>query len=267
VTGINEKDPKYRGVMWNSSCVMDRKGQLVGRHRKLTPVLQELFYEKKGDIDDVRVFDLDVGAIGIGICAENWNPIYPSILGRLGEEIHCSLWMSPGANPNIASKPALSDLKEIVRHTAAAQAIQGTCFVICSVQVSSKKPDPAAASLIHYETGGSCIISPRGTVMVEAEDHKEQVVMADIDLAEIGIQKIEFDQFGKDARDDLFRIVLKSGPTPPTPIVDRSERYVHVSIPELQESTDIRNLREELKRAKEEIAKLSEELARQKRTS
>ena len=103
--------------------------------------------------------------------------------------------------------------------------------------------------------------------MVEAEDHKEEVVTADIDLAEIGIQKIEFDQFGKDARDDLFRIVVKSGPTPPEPIVDRSERYVHVSISEPRETTEIRNLRRKLESAKEETVKLREELARLKKMS
>ena len=91
VTGVVEKSTEQKGTIYNSSVVIGPDGQLIGRHRKTTPVNAEKNYFSLGGKEDVRVFPTTVGNLGVSICYENRNPLYEYALGKAGEHIHCAL--------------------------------------------------------------------------------------------------------------------------------------------------------------------------------
>ena len=74
------------GGVYNSSYILDRDGNEVGRFHKVNLTRSEI---ENGIIhgDDFPVFDLDFGRIGIMICFDNYFPESARILGNRGAEL------------------------------------------------------------------------------------------------------------------------------------------------------------------------------------
>ena len=64
-------------------------------------------------------------------------------------------------------------------------------------------------------TGGSCSISPLGEILAGPARDGEEILFADIDLAEIARVKFDFDVAGHYARPDVFRLIVDEAPKPP----------------------------------------------------
>ncbi len=124
VLGFIELDPEFPEVVYDSSCVIDADGTYVGTHRKIAPFGAEKVIFKEGDARDIRLFDTEVGRLGIGLCFENLNPLYRRALTLLGEEIHCSLWVTA------------EDTKNVVESSARVTAVEGGVSVALASQVT-----------------------------------------------------------------------------------------------------------------------------------
>ena len=74
------------GKMYNTSYILDRNGNEVGRHRKVHLTYGE---QKKGLVNgnDFLVFNLDFGRVGIMICWDNYFPESARCLGNRGAEL------------------------------------------------------------------------------------------------------------------------------------------------------------------------------------
>lgn len=74
------------GKVRNSSYILDRNGEMVGRYCKCNLTASE---QKKGLVPgtDYPVFDLDFGRIGILICFDNYFPEAAASLGNQGAEL------------------------------------------------------------------------------------------------------------------------------------------------------------------------------------
>jgi predicted amidohydrolase len=55
------------------------------------------------------------------------------------------------------------------------------------------------------ERGGSCIIAPDSTYIVEPVFDRDELIIADLDLAMIGRESMSLDVTGHYARPDVFR--------------------------------------------------------------
>ena len=74
------------GKVYNSSYILDRNGEEIGRYRKVHTTPNEA---AKGVMagDSFPVFDLDIGKVGIMICWDNYFPESSRCLGNNGAEL------------------------------------------------------------------------------------------------------------------------------------------------------------------------------------
>ena len=70
--------------------VIDSRGELVGRYRKMhipdDPLYYEKFYFTPGDLG-FKVFDCRIGRIGVLICWDQWFPEAARLVALRGAEI------------------------------------------------------------------------------------------------------------------------------------------------------------------------------------
>jgi len=62
--------------------------------------------------------------------------------------------------------------------------------------------------------GGSAIVSPLGKVLAGPNFEGETILSAELDLAEIGRGKFDFDVAGHYSRPDVFQLVVNEAPMP-----------------------------------------------------
>ena len=79
-------EPIAGGGVYNSSYILDREGNEVGRFHKVNLTRSEI---ENGIVhgDDFPVFDLDFGRVGMMICFDNYFPESARILGNRGAEL------------------------------------------------------------------------------------------------------------------------------------------------------------------------------------
>lgn len=203
VTGVVERDANHRGVLYNSAVVVSRTGELVGRHRKLTPVNHERLYFAPGGAEDVCVFDTPAGRLGVGICFENRNLLYNRMLGEMGEEIHCALWVCPG--PEQGKDDGTLNGRDYVATLAKAYALTVGSFVVTASIVTDVGPAQPVQHSWHH-MGCTMIVAPNFRVLAEVPPYEEGIAVADLDLELIGVARLDFNPYGKESRDDLFRL-------------------------------------------------------------
>ena len=66
VIGVNERDPRALGTLYNTNVIIGADGALLGRHRKLVPTWAEKLTWAGGDGASLRVYDTPVGPLGKG---------------------------------------------------------------------------------------------------------------------------------------------------------------------------------------------------------
>ena len=87
VAGVTERDPDVEGLLYDTTALVDRNGELVGRYRKSHLHPSEHGFFRPGD--ELPVFELEGLRVGIAICFEH---AFPQILPR-----------SPGVAPRSSS--------------------------------------------------------------------------------------------------------------------------------------------------------------------
>ncbi len=190
VLGFIERDPEFSEVIYDSSCVIDSDGTLVGTHRKIAPFGAEKVLFKAGDARDIRIFSTNVGKLGIGLCFENLNPLYRRALSLLGEEIHCALWVTS------------NDTKHVVDCSSRVAAIEGGTFVILASQVTFDEPEPFI--------GGSGVLDPWGKFISGPVFSREETLHSEINPESWKVRK--FQSRGIEARDDLLSLNIAREP-------------------------------------------------------
>ena len=63
VMGINERGTSY-GEIYNTNLIIDNKGVIIGKHRKLVPTWAEKLTWTSGDGSSLKVYDTEIGPIG-----------------------------------------------------------------------------------------------------------------------------------------------------------------------------------------------------------
>jgi N-carbamoylputrescine amidase len=196
VPWFEEEQP---GVYYNTACVIERDGTIVGKYRKthipqVGPCFWEKFYFKPGNLG-YPVFDTSVGRVGLIICYDRHFPEVARELGLKGAEIV----FNPSATVESLSR-YLWELEQ------PAHAVANGFWMAASNRVGVEAPlNPAK----FY--GSSYFCSPRGKIIAQASDSEDEVLVADLDLDEIREVRNTW-QFFRDRRPDTYGELVEQLP-------------------------------------------------------
>ena len=195
------------GLFHNTCIMIDAGGQMVGRYRKMhvpdDPRFYEKFYFTPGDACNNTGGQLDSAGwqicrarcvtVGLLICWDQWFPeaarlnalrgaqilFYPSAIGWISED------------PPAARGP----------QRRAWQTVQQAHAITNGVFVSAINRVGTEGDIAFW--GRSFVVDPFGEVIAEADEHSEQVLIADCDLSRIDAARQSW-PFLRDRRIDAY---------------------------------------------------------------
>ncbi len=208
VIGVNERvnAGAGNGTLYNSLLTFGGDGTLLNHHRKLIPTYTERLVWGQGDAAGLEAVTTSAGRVGGLICWEHWMPLARQTLHTSGEHIHVAVF------------PAVHEMHQIAsRHYA----FEGRCFVLAAGLIMRAGDLPAQLTTADVSTsspntlllrGGSCIIAPDGSYVVEPVFDEETIITAELDLTLIDKEKMTLDVSGHYHRPDVFDLKLNRGP-------------------------------------------------------
>ena len=206
VIGMNERDPKRVGTIYNTNVIIGDDGTILGRHRKLVPTWAEKLTWTGGDGSSLKVYDTKVGPLGTLACGENTNTLARFALLSEGELVHVANYIA------LPVAPADYDMAQAIRIRAAAHSFEGKLFTLVSCTAVSEEiieavagDDPKKRELMSRKNSAfTGIIDPAGNVMGEPLIDVEGIVYAEIDLNRCVVPKQMHDIIGHYNRFDIF---------------------------------------------------------------
>jgi nitrilase len=195
VLGVNERESKRPGTLYNTVIYLGPSG-LLARHRKLMPTQHERLFHGIGAGDDMAVVSAAGARVGGLICWENRMPLARYQVYRGGPQI----WVAPTADDSAAWLASM-------RHIA----IESGAFVVSVPQFipAAAFPDDFPVSLPPdkevFGRGGAAVIEPSsGEVIAGPLYDEEGIVEAECDLR-VGLHaKRWFDSVGHYSREDVL---------------------------------------------------------------
>ncbi len=179
-----------RGVYYNTAAVIDADGSYMGKYRKQhiphTAGFWEKYFFKPGD-GGYPVFQTAYAKVGVYICYDRHFPEGARCLGLNGAEIVF--------NPS-ATVAGLSQY--LWKLEQPAHAVANGYFVGASNRVGTEGPWN-----IGKFYGSSYFVNPRGEFLAVASEDEDELVTADLDLAQIDeVRKVW--QFYRDRRPEAY---------------------------------------------------------------
>jgi aliphatic nitrilase len=226
VIGINERGSSY-GEIYNTNLIIDNKGVIIGKHRKLVPTWAEKLTWTSGDGSSLKVYDTEIGPIGTLACGENTNTLARFALLAQGELIHIANYISlPVAPPDY-------DMAEAIKIRAAAHSFEGKLFTIVSCSTISQEIKDALradvpnvdALLDRKSSAFSGFIGPNGAVIATPLIDEEGIMYAEIDLEKCIQPKQMHDILGHYNRFDIFDLRVNTAPTRNITFIDNHDEF------------------------------------------
>ena len=219
------------GLYHNTSVVLDARGQLVGRYRKMhipdDPLYYEKFYFTPGDLG-FRAHETEAGMLGVLVCWDQWFPeaarattlagaellFYPTAIGWQFDE---------GAEIDGAQRDAWTTIQR-------SHAIANGVFVVAVNRVGHETLEGADGGGIRF-WGSSFVADPFGRVLATAPDDDEAVLVVECDLGAVERTRRDW-PFLRDRRIDAYaglgrRLLDEDGLPAPTP----DERAAEAAMP------------------------------------
>lgn len=202
VIGITEKQ-NTSGSLYCSMLYISPTDGLLGVHRKIKPTGTERVIWSEDDGKSLVTFQTKIGKLGGLICWENYMPFARMSMYKKGVEIY----IAPTAD-------ARDEWTSTMQHIA----LEGRCFVLSCNQFFTKSMYPDKYQhLVQDEPenmcpGGSVIFSPLGKKIAGPLFDKAGALVAEIDLEEISLSKLDFDVIGHYSRDDIFQFTILNQP-------------------------------------------------------
>ncbi|HTF88025.1 MAG TPA: nitrilase-related carbon-nitrogen hydrolase [Planctomycetota bacterium] len=193
VVPVYEKE--MSGVYYNTAAVIDADGKYLGKYRKQhIPQIAgfwEKFFFKPGN-GGYPVFQTRYAKVGVYICYDRHFPEGARCLGLNGAEIVF--------NPS-ATVAGLSQYLWKLEQPAHAAA--NGYFMACSNRVGTEAPWG-----IGKFYGTSYFVDPRGQILKQASEDKDELIWCDLDLALIDEVRATW-QFYRDRRPDAYAEIVK----------------------------------------------------------
>lgn len=204
VVGTIERAPDRGGhSLYCTLVLVGPDGAILNTHRKLVPTYEERLAWSPGDGAGLRTFALGDFTLGALNCWENWMPLARSALYAQGEDLHVALW--PGSARNT---------HDITRHVAR----EGRSYVLSASGLLGR--DAVGDHVPHADLlrvwlpdtcadGGSCIAGPDGEWVVPPVVGREELLVADLDIARVRAERQNFDPFGHYSRPDVLELTVR----------------------------------------------------------
>jgi predicted amidohydrolase len=215
VMGCNELDERPEvNTIYNSLLFFAPDGRMIGRHRKTMPTFGERQFWGMGSVEDLRVFDTDIGRLGGLVCGEHVMTLIRAAMIAQGEEIHVAVF--PGSF-SLHVGPRLEEPDKDGFFWGHAQtrahAFEAGAFVLsaCVYLDPADVPDDFAYKgrmNIDYAHGGSQIVAPIGVPLVPPT-FGPGILYADCPAAMIKAIKAIVDTMGHYSRPDIVELVVK----------------------------------------------------------
>ncbi len=195
VIGVTEIDG---GTLYNTLLYLGPDGRLLQRHRKLMPTGGERTVWGMGDGSELGVVKTPFGVVGGLLCWENYMPLARAAIYAQ----HCDIYLAPTWDN---SETWVATLRHIAK--------EGRQFVIGVAPLlrGSDVPEDLRGTL--YEQGDdwmsrgyTTIVAPGGEVIAGPVLEREEIVLADLDLAAVQEQRRMFDPVGHYSRPDVFTL-------------------------------------------------------------
>lgn len=148
VAGLEEREGTR---VFNSALMLDRDGEILGRHRKINEL--EIGHELYSRGTSLSVFDFEGRTVALSICADSWTPVVTDALFSMGARVifSPSAWaVEPGGEAtNIAW------IRETYRQRAAGRDL----YIISPNGVGAVTEGPWKGRLLQ---GNSLVTGPNG---------------------------------------------------------------------------------------------------------
>jgi N-carbamoylputrescine amidase len=183
---------------FNSLAMIDADGTVLGLYRKSHipdgPGYQEKFYFTPGDTG-FRVWQTRFGAVGCGICWDQWFPEAARAMALMGAEIlfyPTAIGSEPPPAPPVDSR---DHWRRVMQGHAAANYVP----LVASNRVG--KEAGKAGEMTFY--GSSFIADPTGAAVAELDRTEEGTIVHHFDLDEIAVMRASWGLF-RDRRPELY---------------------------------------------------------------
>lgn len=214
VIGVNERNRRSIGTIYNTIVTIADDGRILGRHRKLVPTWAEKLTWAPGDGSALRVHDTSIGPLGALACGENTNTLARFALLAQGELVHVASYIAlPVAPPDY-------DMADAIKVRAAAHSFEGKVFTIVSCSTISEEIirametlNPKAPELLMRRNSAfSGFLGPDGRVIGEPLIDEDGIAYADIDLSKCIQPRQMHDITGHYNRFDVFDLRVNRRP-------------------------------------------------------
>lgn len=158
---------RERDLLYNTAVLLDRRGEVVGRYRKIHLTEGEIFTGITPG-DRLGLFDTDFGCIGVTICYDNKFPEIHQALADGGAELMVSVSEGDGREGGFTH--------DIV---AQARAINHGVWV-----VAAGRATPNSGQAEHWYSVGTFVISPQGYVLTNGGKRGPHVQTVEVDLSQ-----------------------------------------------------------------------------------
>jgi len=199
IASIFEK--RAAGLHHNTAAIIDVDGSLLGIYRKMhipdDPLYYEKFYFTPGDLG-FRAWNTAYGKIGVLICWDQWYPEAARLTALTGAEIllyPTAIGWHPGEKA--AEGEAQHNAWQTIQRS---HAIANGCFVAAINRVGHEKP--AGGEGLEF-WGQSFVCTPSGEIMARASADQPEILVTEIDLAQIDEARTHW-PFLRDRRIDAY---------------------------------------------------------------
>ncbi len=200
-------EKRAAGVYHNSVVVIDSDGSIAGVYRKMhipdDPAYYEKFYFAPGDLG-FKSFDLKSGKVGTLICWDQWYPEGARLTALQGASVlfyPTAIGWHPYEKEQYG-KAQRDSWITIQRSHAIANGV----YVASCNRTGFEKPVYEQAGVEFW--GSSFICDPQGVILAEASTDKEEIILAEIDLAHLEDVRRNW-PFLRDRRIDAYGEITK----------------------------------------------------------
>jgi predicted amidohydrolase len=190
VWSMVEQDQERFDVLYNT-CVLVGPEGYIGKYRKVHQALAERLYLYPGN-GEYPVFDMEFGKVGFMICYDGGFPEISRILALKGAE----LILCPSAFP-IRDK----DMWDTYFGT---RSLENGCFVGGLNRVGLESDDKTGEMF-----GDNKIYNPRGKLVAEAPLNEEALLVATLDLEDVGRYRENEVVYLRDRRPETYELLSK----------------------------------------------------------
>ena len=203
---ISMFEKKTRGFYHNTSIIIDEKGKILSKYRKMhipdDPGYYEKFYFTPGDLG-FKSIKTKYGNIGPLICWDQWFPEAARLTALRGAQI-IFYPTAIGWHPKEKNKFGKAQLDSWVTMQKSHAIANGT-YVVAVNRVGNEKKGNKKIEF----WGNSMIIDPSGKIIGKLGNKKEGILIREIDYDKIDAAR-EHWPFLRDRRVEFYKGILKN---------------------------------------------------------